>query len=112
MEKTFEKETLKSMLSEVYQDLVSVADAPDRHDAYFDEAQEAEKYYKAIDNYGSVYLVRNPALMACQAARFETLIIREKPKKMLTHDQAKTGTHKFYASDSAFQPTQKRGVSI
>jgi hypothetical protein len=112
MEKTFDKETLKSILGDVYLDLVSIADAPSKNDPYFDEAEEKQKYYKAIDAHGVVYLARNPALMVLQAARFQTPIVRELPKRMLSYDEAKSGLHKHYSSDSAFQEPKKRKVNI
>ncbi len=112
-EKSLDNESLKKILEEVYKDLQSVEIAIKSEDPLFNPSQEQEKYYKAIDGKGNIYLVRNPALMSYQASLYLSPIVRARPKKVLTYEQVKKGGYEYFNAGAEIERAiSKRSVSI
>lgn len=112
-ERALDAESLRQLLDEVYQDLLPINKALSCNDLAFSEEDEKDRWYKAIDSHGNIYLARNPALMVAQGKRGALTVYRDKPKKMLTAKEARSGEFKsYYAGAMALGGSKGEGVQL
>jgi len=88
------EELLEAILKKVWQDVPSVLEAPKVDDLNFNYSEESSKLYKSINEKG-IWLCQNPALIRYQMDRFESPILRMKPKWCMSLDDADKDENKY-----------------